>query len=60
MILFHVPRVDSGDLRLWRRVLLPEQACGDRDADAHRDSLRDLDLKYADVRPLEECLALLG
>jgi hypothetical protein len=23
MILFHVPRVDSGDLRLWRRVLLP-------------------------------------
>jgi nicotinamidase-related amidase len=42
------------------RVLLPEQACGDRDADAHRASLRDLDLKYADVRPLEECLALLG
>ncbi|HNB26891.1 MAG TPA: hypothetical protein PLR41_08045 [Alphaproteobacteria bacterium] len=23
MILFHVPRIDSGDLRLWRRVLLP-------------------------------------
>ena len=25
MILFHVPRIDSGDLRLWRRVLLPAQ-----------------------------------
>lgn len=23
MILFHVPNIDSGDLRLWRRVLLP-------------------------------------
>lgn len=23
MILFHVSRIDSGDLRLWRRVLLP-------------------------------------
>ena len=23
MILFHVPRVDSGDLRLWRRTILP-------------------------------------
>lgn len=23
MILFHIPRIDSGDLRLWRRALLP-------------------------------------
>ena len=26
MILFHIPRVDSGDLRLWRRALLPAYA----------------------------------
>lgn len=42
------------------RVLLPEQAVGDRDAQAHRANLRDLQIKYADVRDLEECLALLG
>lgn len=42
------------------RVLLPEQALGDRDAEAHRANLRDLQLKYADVRDLEDCLALLA
>lgn len=42
------------------RVLLPEQAVGDRDAEAHRANLRDLQIKYADVRDLEDCLALLG
>lgn len=42
------------------RVLIPEQAVGDRDAQAHAANLRDLDLKYADVRSLEECLALVG
>lgn len=42
------------------RVLLPEQAVGDRDAKAHRANLRDLQIKYADVRDLEECLALLA
>lgn len=42
------------------RVLVPEQAVGDRDAQAHAANLRDLDLKYADVRSLEECLALVG
>ena len=41
------------------RVLIPEQAVGDRDAQAHAANLRDLDLKYADVRSLEECLALV-
>ncbi|KAA0972996.1 isochorismatase family protein [Pseudomonas sp. ANT_H12B] len=41
------------------RVLLPEQAVGDRDAQAHQANLRDLQLKYADVRDLEDCLALL-
>lgn len=42
------------------RVLIPEQATGDRDAQAHAASLRDLNIKYADVRSVEECLALLG
>lgn len=42
------------------RVLIPEQATGDRDAEAHMANLRDLSIKYADVRSVEECLALLG
>lgn len=42
------------------RVLIPEEATGDRDAQAHIANLRDLNIKYADVRSLEECLALLG
>jgi len=41
------------------RVLVPEEAAGDRDAEAARGSLRDLQIKYADVRSLDECLALL-
>lgn len=41
------------------RVLVPEEAAGDRDAEAARGSLRDLQIKYADVRSLGECLALL-
>lgn len=42
------------------RVLIPEQATGDRDTQAHAANLRDLKIKYADVRSVEECLALLG
>lgn len=42
------------------RVLIPEQAVGDRDAAAHAANLRDLQLKYADVVDLDVCLALLG
>lgn len=42
------------------RVLIPEQAVGDRDEAAHRANLRDLQLKYADVVDLDACLALLG
>lgn len=42
------------------RVLIPEQATGDRDAEAHIANLRDLSIKYADVRSVDECLALLG
>lgn len=41
------------------RVLVPEQAVGDRDAQAHRANLRDMQIKYADVRDLDDCLALL-
>lgn len=42
------------------RVLIPQQAVGDRDAAAHAANLRDLQIKYADVRDLEDCLALLA
>lgn len=42
------------------RVLIPEQAVGDRDPVAHAANLRDLQLKYADVVGLDVCLALLG
>ncbi|WXL25963.1 isochorismatase family protein [Ectopseudomonas mendocina] len=42
------------------RVLIPEEAVGDRNQDAHKANLFDLQLKYVDVRPLEQCLALLA
>lgn len=42
------------------RVLVPEEAVGDRDAEAHRSNLRDMQIKYADVVALEYCLALLA
>jgi len=41
------------------RVIVPEQAVGDRDAQAHVANLRDLQIKYADVCDLDDCLALL-
>lgn len=41
------------------RVLIPIEAVGDRDAEAHAANLRDLGIKYADVLPLDQCLALL-
>ncbi len=41
-------------------VLVPEEAVGDRDAEAHRANLRDMQIKYADVVSLEHCLALLA
>ncbi|MBA1184669.1 isochorismatase family protein [Stutzerimonas nitrititolerans] len=42
------------------RVLVPEEAVGDRNQEAHKANLFDLQLKYVDVRPLERCLALLA
>ncbi|MCU1719040.1 isochorismatase family protein [Pseudomonas sp. 5P_3.1_Bac2] len=42
------------------RVLIPEEAVGDRNQEAHKANLFDLQLKYVDVRTLEHCLALLA
>jgi nicotinamidase-related amidase len=39
------------------RVVVPREAVGDRNADAHDANLYDLDTKYADVLALEETIA---
>jgi maleamate amidohydrolase len=41
------------------RVVVPREACGDRDDEAHRANLYDLNAKYADVLSLTETLSLL-
>ena len=41
------------------RVVVPREACGDRDEQAHEANLYDLNAKYADVLSLENTLALL-
>jgi len=41
------------------KVVVPAQAVGDRNQDAHRANLFDLDAKYADVMELQEVLQLL-
>jgi maleamate amidohydrolase len=41
------------------RVVIPAQAVGDRNADAHRANLFDLNAKYADVLDLKEVLAMI-
>lgn len=41
------------------RTLIPREAVGDRDPDAHEANLRDLGIKYADVMSLSELLAFL-
>lgn len=38
------------------RVLVPREACGDRDEQAHEANLYDLNAKYADVLSLQEVL----
>jgi nicotinamidase-related amidase len=38
------------------RVLVPREACGDRDEQAHEANLYDLNAKYADVVSLGEVL----
>ena len=41
------------------RVVVPREACGDRDEQAHEANLYDLNAKYADVLSLEDTLVLL-
>lgn len=41
------------------RVVVPREAVGDRNEEAHRANLFDLDAKYADVVDLEQVLAML-
>ena len=41
-------------------VVIPREAVGDRFEDAHRQSLADMDLKYADVVSVEEVRSWLG
>ena len=41
------------------RVVVPHEACGDRDAQAHEANLYDLNAKYADVVSLEQALGLI-
>jgi maleamate amidohydrolase len=38
------------------RVMVPEPCCGDNDEQAHRDNLRDVGRRYADILSLEESL----
>jgi maleamate amidohydrolase len=41
------------------RVVVPREAVGDRNPDAHEANLYDIDAKYGDVLPLDEVLAQL-
>ena len=41
------------------KVVIPEEATGDRDQSAHQANLYDLNAKYVDVMPLDKVLALL-
>ena len=41
------------------RVVVPREACGDRDPKEHEADLYDLNAKYADVVPLDSVLAAL-
>jgi maleamate amidohydrolase len=46
-------------LQYGYRPVVPREAVGDRNLAAHEAALYDIDLKYGDVIPLEECLAAL-
>ncbi len=41
------------------RPIVPREAVGDRNQAAHQANLYDIDAKYGDVLPVEECLAYL-
>ena len=36
------------------RVIIPEECCGDQEEQAHKDTLRDVGRRYADVLSLNE------
>ncbi len=42
------------------RVIVVEQACGDRSSSAHRANLFDMDMKFADVEDLDFVLSELN
>lgn len=42
------------------RVIVVEEACGDRSPSAHRANLFDMDMKFADVEPLDHVIAELA
>ena len=42
------------------RVVIPREAVGDRNAEAHQSNLFDLNAKYADVLDIESVLAYIG
>jgi nicotinamidase-related amidase len=42
------------------RVMIPEEAVGDRSPTAHRVNLFDMDMKYADVEPIGRVIAAVG
>ena len=42
------------------RVVVPEEAVSDRSAAAHWANLFDIDMKYADVKPMREVIKMLG
>ncbi|MBS0393709.1 MAG: isochorismatase family protein [Proteobacteria bacterium] len=41
------------------RTIVPEECCGDQEEQPHRDNLRDVHRRYADVMPLAEVMARL-
>ncbi|MGR8921172.1 MAG: isochorismatase family protein [Gammaproteobacteria bacterium] len=41
------------------RVIVPEQCCGDQDVGPHKDNLRDVGRRYADVLDTDEVIAYL-
>lgn len=49
-----------GCLQHEYRTIVPQEAVGDRDQQAHDANLRDLELKYVDVLSLEETIRRLG
>ena len=51
----------TGVCRSWPdfRPVVPREAVGDRNPDAHEANLYDIDAKYGDVVPVQEVLDLL-